>query len=160
MPLPHAPVDRAAGAWGRARDGTGLRPAAAAGPSSGGASSSCATSISAFLASSTLLSFASFVILLPRGSAATRAAPGMLPLCIASGHLKLFRLEDYAQLAVRRGPRRARRDRRKASEASFSRTQTGTFAEANGPVGIRTRDPRLSSSGIDRHLRRPVLYPD
>lgn len=85
--------DSAAGAWGSARSGCGIRPAAASGPASFGASSSCATSTAAFLASSTPLSFASSGFPLARGPAAARAVPGICRLWIASGHLKLFRPE-------------------------------------------------------------------
>jgi len=81
----------AAGAWGRARGRTGIMPAAASGPSSCGASSSCATSIWPFRASSNPLNFSSSCIPLARGSAAARAAPGIDGLWIASRHLKLFR---------------------------------------------------------------------
>lgn len=38
------------------------------------------------------------------------------------------------------------------------RTKTGPLAGASGPVGIRTRDPRLSPTFLSVH-RRPVQYP-
>ena len=169
------PGRRPGRAGGRGRGGNGVTAAAASGPSSGGASSSCATSIAASPFSSTLLSFSSSVILLPRGSAAARAAPGILPLCIASGDLKLFSRPGYRVQAATAGMAQhtnyqfaARIRSRKltirstlplaGSGACSSRIPTGACQRARARRDSNPRPPAVPDRSLPVH-RRPVQYP-